>query len=193
MLKLKYQSSRIFNVITVIVLTGLCLLLDNLTKINFHKLMLPTDKPEFSATGIDANMYSPNGVRLYRLLAESGTQFPDSSKISLLHLIMQTFSESTGALAQQLNSNDGWVDTKTTLGYLGESVVITSFDKDPTKVIHVYTKEVYINGTSQFANSSAPISATQGKSIITGIGFSLDYTKKFLTIESNVKVIYVTN
>lgn len=193
MLKLKYQSSRIFNVITVIVLTGLCLLLDNLTKINFHKLMLPTDKPEFSATGIDANMYSPNGARLYRLLAESGTQFPDSSKISLQNLVMQTFSESTSALAQQLNSNDGWVDTKTTLGYLGESVVITSFDKDPTKVIHVYTKEVHINGTLQFANSSAPISATQGKSIITGIGFSLDYTKKFLTIESNVKVIYVTN
>lgn len=193
MVKLKYQSSRIFNVITVIVLTGLCILLNSLTKINFHKLLLPTDKPEFSATGIDANMYAPDGSRLYRLLAESGSQFPDSSRIGLNHLTMQTFNESNGVLAQQLNSNDGWVDSKTTLGYLGESVVITSFDKDPAKLIQVYTKEVHIDGKSRFANSSAPIRAIQGKSILTGIGFSLDYTKKFLTIESNVKVIYVTN
>lgn len=193
MFKLKYQSSRIFNVITVIVLTGLCLLLNSLTKINFHKLLLPTDKPEFSATGIDANMYASDGSRLYRLLAKNGSQFPESSKISLSYLTMQTFNESSGVLAQQLNSNDGWVDSKTTLGYLGESVVITSFDKDPVKVIQVYTKEVHINGKLKFASSSAPIRVTQGKNVITGMGFSLDYTKKFLTIESNVKVVYVTN
>lgn len=193
MFKLKYQSSRIFNTITVIVLTGLCLLLNSLTQINFHKLLLPNDKPEFSATGIDANLYTPDGARLYRLLAESGSQFPERSRIGLTNLTMQAFNESTGELAQQLTSNDGWVDSKTTLGYLGESVLIVSFDKDPQKSIQVYTKQVNINGTTKFANSSAPIRAIQGKSIMTGIGFSLDYNKKFLTIESNVKVIYVTN
>lgn len=193
MFKLKYQSSRIFNTITVIVLSGLCLLLNSLTQINFHKLLLPNDKPEFSATGIAANLYAPDGARLYRLLAESGNQFPERSQIGLTNLTMQAFNESTGELAQQLTSNDGWVDSKTTLAYLGESVLIVSFDKDPQKAIQVYTKQVNINGATKFANSSAPIRAIQGKSIMTGIGFSLDYNKKFLTIESNVKVIYVTN
>lgn len=193
MFKLKYQSSRIFNVFTVIVLTGLCVLLNSLTQINFHKLELPKDKPEFSATGIAANLYDPQGKLLYRVLAESGIRFPDGENISLENLDFQSFNDKTKQLAQQLTSKNGWVDPQTSLGYLGESVVITSFDNDPQKIINVYTHDVSINGKTKFANSSAPIRATQGKSILTGNGFSLDYDKKFLVIESNVKVIYVTN
>ncbi len=193
MSKLKYQSSRLFNLFTVIVLTCLCLLLNFLTKIDFHKLELPKDKPEFSATGIVADLYDPEGRHLYKVLAESGTRFPEGSQISLNKLDFQAFNESTGLLSQQLTSKNGWLDPESALGYLGESVVITSYDNDPQKIIKVYTHDVVINSKNKTAQSSAPILAVQGKSTLTGVGFHLDYDKKFLVIESNVKVVYVTN
>lgn len=190
MFRLKYQSSRLFNILTAIILSALCVLLNALTKIDFHKLELPKNKPEYSATNFQANLYTPQGVLIYQVSAESGIQFPDSSRIMMQGLTLQAFSESTTQIAQQLTSKDGWLDNQTLLGFLGESVIITFFESVPSQNINVYTKNVNINGKTKFANSSAPIRAVQGKSILTGMGFSVDYDKKLLVIESNVKVIY---
>ncbi|TXI98734.1 MAG: LPS export ABC transporter periplasmic protein LptC [Neisseriales bacterium] len=190
MFRLKYQSSRLFNILTVIILSALCVLLNVLTRIDFHKLELPKNKPEYSATDFQANLYTPQGVLIYQVSAESGIQFPDSNRIVMQDLTLQTFNESTTQIAQQLTSKDGWLDNQTLLGFLGESVIITFFESVPSQNINVYTKNVNINGKTKFANSSAPIRAVQGKSVLTGIGFSVDYDKKLLVIESNVKVIY---
>jgi|LauGreDrversion4_2_1035121.scaffolds.fasta_scaffold199989_3 LPS export ABC transporter protein LptC len=190
MFKLKYQSSRLFNALTVIILSGLCVLLNSLTRIDFHKLELPKNKPEYSATNFQANLYTPKGILVYQVSAESGTQFPNSNRIMMTDLILQAFNESTTQIAQQLTSKDGWLDNQSLLGFLGESVVITFFESVSAQNINVYTKNVNINGKTKFANSSAPIRAVQGKSVLTGIGFSVDYDKKLLVIESNVKVVY---
>lgn len=191
MFGLKYQSSKLFNLITAIILSVLCLLLAELTKIDFHKMELPKDKPVFSATGISANLYESNGHLLYDVYAESGVQFPDSSVIELREITVKSYVESTGELSQQLTSNDGWIDTKTSKAFLGESVVITVMSKDPKQIIHAYTRDVNIDALTKKVVTVAPIRATQGQSVLTGIGVSLDYDKQFLTIESNVKVIYV--
>ena len=85
MLKLKHHSSRLFNVLTIVILTVLCLLLGHLTKINFHRLELPKDKPEFSSTGVIATLFSPTGALLYKVAAESGFEYPDNTKIFLIN------------------------------------------------------------------------------------------------------------
>ena len=190
MLKFKYQSSRLFNLMTVIILSLLCVLLNYLTRIDFHRLQLPKNKPEFASSGILANLFSKNGKLLYRAMAESGLQYPDSSKIFLSNLNMQAFSESTELLQEKLTSNDGWLDTANSLGFLGESVVLTVSNVDPQYIINVYTRHVNLDAKRQLAYSSAPVRATRGKSVMTGIGFNVDYTKKLLTIESNVKIVY---
>ena len=112
MFKLKYQSSRLFNALTVIILSGLCVLLNSLTRIDFHKLELPKNKPEYSATNFQANLYTPKGILVYQVSAESGTQFPNSNRIMMTDLILQAFNESTTQIAQQLTSKDGWLDNQ---------------------------------------------------------------------------------
>jgi LPS export ABC transporter protein LptC len=190
MLKLKYQASRIFNLLTVIILSSLCVLLNYLTTIDFHRLELPKDKPEFSATGLHGTLYSPQGIMLYQINAESGNQFPDNSRIKLYKLNLTAYSESNGNALETLTSNNGWVDPVTAHGFLGESVVITVFNQDPLQVVTVYTKEVQLDGQKRYANSSAPIFAKQHKNTISGLGFSVDYAQQLLTIYSKVKVIY---
>lgn len=189
--RLRYQSSRLFNLLTVIILALLCVLLNYLTRIDFHRLELPKNKPEFSSTGIEANLYSKYGKLLYRALAESGLQYPDSSKVILYKLNMLAFSESTELLQEKLTSNDGWIDTASSLGYLGESVALTISNVDPKYIINAYTKHVHLDAKKQFIYSTEPILATRGKSIMTGNGFTVDYVKKIMTIESNVKIVYV--
>ncbi len=190
-MKLKYQSSRLFNVFTLIILTALCFLLNSLTQIDFHHLELPKNKPEFLAKIFTANLYTPTGQRLYQVTAESGLQFPATNRIDLTKLKLQSFESATGALAQELTSNDGWLDPKTTLAFLGESVAITVMNKNPEQIIHIFTRQVYIDGTTKVAKSAAPLLARQGKSVLTGIGFTVDYSKQLLTIESAVKIIYI--
>ncbi len=190
-LRLKYQSSRLFNLLTVIILALLCILLNYLTRIDFHRIELPKDKPEFSSTGIEANLYSKDGKLLYRALAESGLQYPDNSKVFLYNLNMLAFSESTSLLQERLTSNDGWIDTGSSLGYLGESVALTVNNIDPKYIINAHTRHVHLDAKKQFIYSSESILATRGKSVMTGNGFSVDYLRKIMTIESNVKIVYV--
>ncbi|MDD3266167.1 MAG: LPS export ABC transporter periplasmic protein LptC [Burkholderiales bacterium] len=189
---LKAKSSHLFNFFTGLVLSILCLLLNYLTHIDFKKLSLPKDKPAFSATGINASLYESNGVMLYDFMAESGTEFPDSNVINLSYLTVKSFDKDKSNLTQQLTSNNGWVDTKTSQAFLGDNVVITIFNVDPSQNIIIKTKNVSIDSHAKVANTSEKIQATQGKSILTGNGVKVDYDKQILTIESNVKVIYVT-
>lgn len=190
MFKFKYQSSRLFNLMTVIILSLLCVLLNFLTRIDFHRLELPKNKPEFASGGIVANLFSRNGKLLYRAMAESGLQYPNNSKIYLTRLDMQAFSESTELLQEKLTSNDGWIDTSSSLGFLGESVLLTVTNVDPGNIINVYTKHVHLDANRQIAYSSEAVRATRGKSIMTGNGFKVDYSKQLLTIESSVRIIY---
>jgi LPS export ABC transporter protein LptC len=153
-------------------------------------LELPKNKPEFSATGFTAKLYNRQGTLIYSFYAESGNQFPDSNKIKMTKVILRTFAESTGLMQAQITSNDGWLDTKNSLAFLGESVVLLAPHSDPLQVVHVYTNNVLINGTTKIATSSAPVTALQGSSRMSGVGFRLDYTRQLLTIESNVKATY---
>lgn len=190
-MNLKYQASRLFNLLTVVILCLLCVLLNDLTKINFHRLDLPRDKPEFSATGMRGNLYAPNGTLLYQFSAESGNQFPNSSKITLLKLSFTAYSESNASTSQQLTSANGWFDTKTSQGFLGESVEIIIANSQPQQVVRIYTHSIALDGIKRYAHSSAPIRATQGKSVLTGLGVSVDGIKQIITIESQVKIVYV--
>lgn len=188
---LKARASHLFNFFTGLVLAILCVLLNYLTHIDFKKISLPKDKPAFAATGINASLYESNGTMLYDFMAESGTQFPDSSVINLSNLIIKSFDKDKNILAQQLTGNNGWVDTKTSQAFLGESVVITIFNPDPTQTIKINTKNISIDGHAKLAHTVEQVRAVQGKSILTGNGVKVDYDKQILTIESNVKVIYV--
>lgn len=191
MFKFRYQSSKIFNVFTAVILVVLCLLLNKLTQINFRRIELPKNKPEFSATGINAHIYTPAGKLLYLLAAESGTQFPESQVIYLQQIKLQAFSESNNNLTEQLTSKNGWVNNQTQLGFLGESVMVILNNPDPAQITYIYTKNVDLDGPHKLATSSAPVRAVQKNSVLTGVGFSLDYKRKFLKIESQVKVVYV--
>ncbi|MEN9946668.1 MAG: export transporter periplasmic protein LptC [Pseudomonadota bacterium] len=191
MFKLRYSPSRLFNFLTVIILSGLCVLLNSLTQINFQKFDLPKNKPEFSATGFKASLYSTQGNLLYALSAESGIEYPDSTKINLTKLKLQIFNQVNSQLEQQLTSDNGWVDSKTHLGFLGDNVVLTAIESRPQDNILVYAQNVALNAKTRQASSSAPVKAIRNQSILTGQGFQLDYEKKLLTIESKVKVIYV--
>ena len=131
MIKFRYHSSRLFNVLTVILLAGLCLLLNELTRIDFQRIELPKNKPEFSATDFQANLFSPQGDLLYRVNAATGKQFPDSTKIAMQQVDVQAFGESNSQMHEQITSSDGWLDTKSTLGFLGENVIMTLNESDP--------------------------------------------------------------
>lgn len=188
---LKAKSSHLFNFFTGLVLAILCLLLNYLTHINFKKLSLPKDKPAFAATGINASLYESDGTMLYDFNAESGTQYPDSDVINLTNLTVKSFDKAKNTLTQQLTSNDGWVDTKTSQAFLGSNVVITIFNVDPSQAIKINTQNISIDAHAKVAHTNEKIQATQGKSVLTGNGVKVDYDKQILTIESNVKVIYV--
>lgn len=190
MFHIKHHSSRLFNILTIVILAGLCMLLGELTKIDFHKMELPKNKPEFAATGFEASMYNPQGALMYRFDAATGNQFPDSSRILMKTIVVQGYSESDASLREQVTSNDGWLDTKSSLGFLGESVVLTLSNPDPKQVVRVYTRNVNLNANKKTAASSEPLRAVQNKSVLTGIGFHVDYESKILIVESNVKVIY---
>ena len=53
----KYHSSKLFQISAIIIISGLCLILDTLTQIHYNKVTLPKNKPEYKASGVDGSVY----------------------------------------------------------------------------------------------------------------------------------------
>lgn len=192
MLKIiRYNSSRLFNLLTIIVLSCLCLLLNQLTQIDFNYINLAKNRPEFSATGVNIELFDPKGLQLYKVRAENGIQYPSSTKILLKKLQITEYNKSTGILNRTLFADDGWIDSKTEQGFLGENTKLVITDPDPNRNSTIYTKNIAIDWQRRYLSSNAPVRVVQGKNVLTGVGFSFDYEKQFITINSKVKIIYV--
>jgi len=82
----KLYSSKSFQFFAIIIIASLCLLLDTLTRINFNKIELPKNSPEYNAEGISGGVYNKSGKLLYSLKSKFAWQFPDDKKIYMKNL-----------------------------------------------------------------------------------------------------------
>ena len=187
----RYQGSRTFQVFTIVLLSALCILLNFLTKINFHTTDLPRDKPEYNAQGVGGKVFNnKTGTLEYRLISDKAWQYPAQEKINLQDFVIYTYYESSDKIQYQLSARDGWVDNSKKLGFLGESTILTIDNSVPLEIIKIYTSDVNIDLNKNFLKSSAPVKATQNKNVVYATGFSYDRNKQFLTLDSKVRVIY---
>ncbi|MCE3269068.1 MAG: lptC [Burkholderiales bacterium] len=186
----KFYSSRAFTAFAMIIMGVLCLLLDTLTRINFNKIELPKNRPEYNAKGVDGKVYAKNGKLLYSLKSNTAWQFPENNRIYLKDLNIKLYKESSDEIAYDLSSNDGWVDHINKLGYLGESTILIVMDKDPTKISRIFTSKVDLDLNKNKFKSNENVRVTQGKNVLTGRGFTYNRDQQFLEINSKVSITY---
>ena len=187
----KFYSSRAFQFFAIIIIASLCLLLDTLTKISFTKIELPKNSPEYHAKGVDGSAYNKTGKLLYNLKSEIAWQFPGDKRIYMKNLHVYMYNESSDALQYEVVSDDGWVNHSDKLGYLGKNAIVTAYDSNPNKTVKIYGKNINLDINTNVFKSSEAVRATQEKSIVTSNGFNYDHKRKFLTLNSNARVIYV--
>ncbi|MBP9742331.1 MAG: LPS export ABC transporter periplasmic protein LptC [Burkholderiales bacterium] len=187
----KFYSSKAFQFFAIAIISSLCLLLNSLTIINFHKMELPKANPQYNATGIDGSVYEKSGKLLYNMQGESAWEYPDDSKIYLKNLRIDVYNKSKDLVDYSIKSNDGWIDHVEKIGYLGKNTVVTIANNDSQKTINLYSESINLNFDKNSFNSRANLHAVQGKSTLDTRGFSYDGVKQFLILESAVKVVYV--
>lgn len=186
----KLYSSRTFQFFAIIIMGGLCLLLDTLTQINFDRIELPKNRPEYNGAGVHGRVFSKTGKLLYLITSKSAWQYPDNDKIYLQDLHLFMYSESSDVVKYELLSEDGWVDHNKKIGYLGESAHFILHESNNEPEINIYSSAVDLDLNKNLLKSKNDVRATQGKSVITGHGFSYERDREFLTINSRVKVVY---
>lgn len=186
----KFYSSRAFTAFAVIIMGVLCLLLDTLTRINFNKIELPKNSPEYNAAGVNGSVYNKNGKLLYNLKSKTAWQFPEDNRIYMKILDIKQYEESSDAVKYDLTSDDGWVNHRDKLGYLGKNTKLVVTDKNLGKIISIYGSAVNLDLNKNIFDSKEDLRATQDKSVLTGHGFSYDKDRQFLEIMSKVRIIY---
>jgi|SRR6185437_11780586 len=186
----KLYSSRAFTAFAMIIMGVLCLLLDTLTRINFNKIELPKNSPEYNAKGVDGSVYNKSGKLLYNLKSDTAWQFPEDKRIYMKMMNLTLYNESSGSVMYDLTSNDGWVNHSDKIGYLGENAILVVEDKDPTKVTRIFARIIDLDLNKNLFKSKEDVRATQGMSVLTGHGFSYDRDRQFLVINSKVKINY---
>lgn len=186
----KFHSSKLFQFITLIVISGMCMLLDTLTKIHFISSTLPKSTPEYKAFGADGSVYSKTGKLLYRVTSDEAWKYPLDKKVYLKNITMYFYDKNTDIITYKVSADDGWVDQNNKLGLLGKNVVavVTGSSKDQNTVL--YGNQVNMDLTKNIFSSSNDVRATQGKSVVTGHGFSYNSNEEFLTLNSKVRVLY---
>lgn len=187
----KFYSSRAFTLFAMIIMGVLCLLLDTLTRINFNKIELPKNSPEYNARMVNGSVYNKAGKLLYNLTSNTAWQFPEDKRIYMQDLEIKLYNESNNEVKYDLTSDDGWVNHTEKLGFLGVNTVLVMEDKNPSKITRIYGSGIDLDMNQNLFKSNEDVKATQGESVLTGHGFSYDRDKQFLTINSRVRITYI--
>jgi LPS export ABC transporter protein LptC len=173
----KYHSSKLFQFITLVVISSLCLLLDKLTKIHFSQANLPKNAPEYTAYGADGNVFNQSGKLLYRVVSDRAWKYPNDPKVYLQKVKIYFYAKKTDAIAYQISGDDGFIDEENKQGELGKNVVVTMNSDN-------------LNAPITFYGNQVDIKVVQAKSVVTAHGFSYDSEQQFLTLNSKVRVYY---
>ena len=183
-------SPRIFRFFTIIIMTTLCLLFNYLTQINFTRIELPKDKPEYNAKKAQANVYDKTGKLLYKMNSDTAWQYPKNDSLYMTNLNAIVYNESSDVMKYNLTSNDGWVNYNKKVGFLGQNAILIVNNPNPLQIIKIYGKNIDLNLNTNVFSSNEDVKAVQNNSVITGHGFIYEKNKEFLTINSKVRVIY---
>jgi LPS export ABC transporter protein LptC len=186
----KFYSSKAFQFFAIIIIASLCLLLNTLTQINFHKMALPKTHPQYNARGITGGVYSRSGKLLYNVQSKEAWEFPDDDRIFLKGLEINLFNESSDVINYSIKSDNGWINRITKVGQLGESTILQMSNPDPKQVITMYGKNINVNMDSNIFSSNEDAHAVQGRGTVYTHGFKYDNNKHFLVLNSKVRVIY---
>lgn len=169
---------------------SLCLLLDTLTQINFNRIILPKNRPEYNAKGVTGKLYAKTGKLKYTLTSDSAWQYPNNDKVYAQNLHLFMYKESSDAVKYELLSNDGWIDHNKNFAYLGAGAHFILHDPDKGGDVNIYSSAVDLDMDKNLIRSHNDVRFMQGKNIITGHGFSYEHNREFLVINSKVKVVY---
>ena len=186
----KYHSSKLFQFITLVVISGLCLLLDTLTKIHFNQAVLPKNSPEYSVIGADGSVYSKTGKLLYRFVGSNAWKYPKDKRIYLQNLKIYFYDKTTDQVNYQIQANNGWVDSDNKFGVLDKNVIATVIGKSSSPDITLYGNNVSMDLNKNLFMSNNDVKVIRSLSSLTAHGFSYNNDQKFLTLNSKVRVIY---
>lgn len=187
----KYHSSKFFQLITLIVISSMCLLLDTLTKIHFSHSSLPRNSPEYTAYGADGEVFDHSGKLLYRVVSYKAWKYPNDQKIYLKKVQIYFYDKKSDAITYHISGDDGWMDEGNKMGLLGKNVVAVISGDKKTSPITFYGNQVHIDMKKNLFTSNNDVKAVQAKSILTAHGFSYNSDQEFLILNSKVRVFYV--
>jgi LPS export ABC transporter protein LptC len=192
-----YHSPRVFRFFAIATMASLCLLFDILTRINFNRIELPKDQPEYNAVDVNARVYNKSGKLLYNLLSQTAWKYPNDERVFLTNPQLYMYNEQSDRMKYYLKSTTGWVNYTKKVGQLGAGTELTlkagdgGSGQDTKKDIKVYGKNINFNIDKNLFQSNDDVRAVQDKNIVTARGFSYDYNKQFLTLNSKVRITYV--
>lgn len=178
----RYYSPRTFRFFTIIIMVVLCLILNTLTKINFNKIELPKNQPEYNATGAVGKIYNGNGQLIYQMMSGSAWKFPHDDRVYMQDIHAFMYTESTGAVKYEVNSNDGWINFNAQIGLLGKNSVLIVANKVPKQVITIYGSQVHIDLAKNYIYSSEDVKAVEDQKVVSGHGFTYDVKTQFLKL-----------
>ncbi len=186
----KLYSSKAFQFFAIIIIASLCLLLNTLTQINFHKMSLPKANPQYNVKGITGGVYNKQGKILYALKSQEALEYPDDERIYIKNLELNLFGESSNETTYSVTSKDAWINRETKVGLLGESVVLKMYNPDPKQVLTIYGKNINLDMNNNIFSSNEDAKGLQGNAIVYTHGFKYDNKKHFLVLTSKVRVVY---
>ena len=186
----KIYSPRIFRTFTIVFMVSLCLLFNYLTQINFLRIELPKNHPEYNAKNAVGKIYNNRGELMYTLTSESAWQFPENNRLFMVQLHGIVYNESAGTIKYDLVSQDGWVNYEKKHGFLGKDSILIINNPAPSQIIKIYGDNINLDLNKNLFTSNENVKAVQNNSTITGHGFEYDQNRQFLTIKSNVNITY---
>lgn len=188
----RLYNSKFFQTATIIIISCLCVLLNHLTKINFTKIELPRNYPEYTAKYASGKVYNKNGKLIYKLTTNSAYEYPNDNRIFLRDFNLQIFAESSNTVKYQITGDNGWIDSHTQQGELGANITITIYNQAQTdKNIRLQGSNIKLNLAKNIFSSKNFAKATVGSNYVMTTGFNFNNASGVLNLNSKVELLYL--
>ena len=201
----RYSSPKLFKFFAIVIIALLCLIFDQLTKINFKFIELPKTQPEYNIDALAGRVYDKDGKLLYVLTGHDAWKYPYNDKLYLNMADLQIYDAKLNKIKYTLTSKNAWFDYNEKIGQLGAETFVVFYDQNSlvtnatnkdikhkeSNNITLSGKNILFNTVNNIFNSDDTIIAKQNKNSIIATGFKYDYNNKILILKSKVKIVYV--
>jgi lipopolysaccharide export system protein LptC len=179
----RYVRGSLLPLVLAALLAGLTYWLDHVVENNIGRRASVRHDPDYFVDRFTVRRFGPDGTLQHTVTADRMVHFPDndSTEVTAPHLVYETPPRT------DITARTAWLDSKGKHIRLNDDVRVARSGADGQPATVMTTSLLYVTPDDETAETDAPVTITQGQSIISGVGLEANNKTEIAVMHGPVR------